>query len=106
MAPPDRKASMSQDPRGDALRSLSQFLVADATVADTLLRVCEIATEALPAARFAGISLLDEDGRPRTRVYTDDEAPEVDAGQYESGRGPCLDAWRRREVVRIDDMAV
>src|SRR5688500_13818810 len=106
MAPPDRKAIMSLDPRGAALSALSQFLVADATVGDTLLKMCEITTDALPAAQFAGISMLDEHGRPSTRVYTDEESPQVDAGQYESGRGPCLDAWRRREVVRIDDMAV
>ena len=95
---------MSENARIRALRALSQFLVADASLSDTLLRVAHITTDAMPAAEMAGISLLDDDGRPTTAVFTDEKSPRVDAGQYSSGRGPCLDAWRLKQVVRIDDM--
>jgi transcriptional regulator with GAF, ATPase, and Fis domain len=97
---------MSEDARLQALRALSQFLVADVSLRDTLLRVSQITAEAMPSAEMAGISLLDDDGRPTTAVFTDMESPQVDAGQYSSGRGPCLDAWRSKQVVRIDDMAM
>ena len=74
------------------------------SLGDTLLRVAEITTETFPAATMAGIAMVDEYGRVETGVYTDPESPELDANQYESGRGPCLDAWRERRIVRIDDM--
>jgi len=57
----------------------------------------------MPSAAIAGIT-LDDGGHPSTGVYTDDESPRIDLAQYESGRGPCLDAWRQRRIVRIDDM--
>lgn len=71
---------------------------------ETLQRVAEITTEAMASADMAGITLLDDSGAPVTAVFTADEAPEIDSGQYESGRGPCLDAWRGKRVVRIDDI--
>jgi transcriptional regulator with GAF, ATPase, and Fis domain len=52
---------------------------------------------------MVGITML-VDGRPRTAVFTDDTAPEIDVAQYETGIGPCLDAFRHQQVYRIDDM--
>ena len=92
------------DARAEALAALTQFLVADSTLGDTLLRVSEITTDVMPSAEIAGIAMLDENGHPTTGVYTDDDSPRIDSGQYESGKGPCLDAWRTRTIVRIDDM--
>jgi len=63
-------------------------------VGDTLLRVSEITTDALPAATMAGITMLGENGEPTTVVFTDQQAPEIDEAQYSSGNGPCLDSWR------------
>jgi GAF domain-containing protein len=36
-------------------------------------------------------------------VFTDESAPEIDAAQYETGVGPCLDSFRHAKVFRIDD---
>ena len=94
---------MSQ-PTAEALRALSHFLVADAPFGDTLQRVAHLTVESVPGARFAGITMLDEDERASTAVFTDEEAPEIDQAQYDAGRGPCLDAWRTKVAVRIDDM--
>ena len=52
---------------------------------------------------MVGLTMLVE-GRARTAVFTDDAAPEVDSAQYETGSGPCLDAFRHQQVYRIDDM--
>ncbi len=93
------------DARATALRALSQFLIAETSLGDTLLRISEISTSAMPAAEMAGLTMLDEKGRPTTAIFTDPESPEMDAAQYESGSGPCLDAWRQQRVVRTDDMA-
>src|SRR6476659_4195418 len=101
MAPP-RGVPVSQDARAEALRALGHCLVADMSIGDTLLEVSQITTNAMPAAEMAGIALLGPDGKPTTGVFTDDAAPEIDEGQYRSGRGPCLDAWREKRVVRIE----
>src|SRR5919199_3380987 len=97
---------MSSDPRRDALRALSTFLVSDAPVGDTLQRVADLTTDALSGAEIAGIAMLGADGTPTTAIYTDETSPEVDKAQYSSGRGPCLDAWRQQRTVRVDDMSL
>ena len=94
---------MSSDAAGHALRALSQFLVAERSMGDTLLRVSEITIDALPPADMAGITMLGDDGTPTTGIFTDELAPEIDAAQYATGRGPCLDAWRQRRVVVLSD---
>ena len=96
---------MSSDAAAQALRALSQFLVAERSMGDTLLRVSEITIDALPPAEMAGITMLGDDGTPTTGVFTDPQAPEIDAAQYAAGRGPCLDAWRHGRVVVLDDVA-
>lgn len=95
---------MSTDARAEALYALTQFLVADTTLGDTLQQVTEITMRAMPAAAIAGITTLSGAGRPSTNVFTDEESPQIDAAQYESGNGPCLDALREQRIVRIDDM--
>lgn len=102
--PAARKAPLSDAPLSEAIAVLSRFLVADATLGETLQRVSEITVEAIPTSEFLGISLLDEQGRATTSIFTDEQAPEIDAAQYAEGNGPCLDAWRDNRVVRIDDM--
>lgn len=95
---------LDDDARSQALAALSRFLVAGSSLGETLHRVAEITTGAMPAAEMAGISLLDEHGRPTTGVYTDPRSPEIDTAQYETGSGPCLDAWRTKRTVRLDDL--
>jgi GAF domain-containing protein len=93
-----------QSPLSQGLDALTRFFVADGTVVDTLIRVCELARDAIPVADEVGVTLLVE-GRVRTAVYTDEQVPEVDQAQYETGDGPCLDAFRDQRVHRIDSTA-
>ena len=90
------------EPLARSLSALSRFFVGDGTLQDTLARVAEHAQEALPATAMTGITML-VDGRAKTAVFTDDTAPEIDSAQYETGTGPCLDAFRHRQIFRIDD---
>ena len=69
---------------------------------ETLDRVAHLAEASVPAADFTALTMLVE-GRARTAVFTDEMAPEIDAAQYETGIGPCLDAFRHGEVFVIDD---
>ncbi len=100
-----REPTVTADPSplDKSLQAISRFCIGDATLQETLHRVAELSLDALPSAEIAGITMLLE-GRPRTAVFTDDAAPEVDACQYETGSGPCLDAFRHKQVYRIDDV--
>ena len=89
------------DARAAALAALVQFQVTETTVGEALQRIAEITQQAVPAADFVGMSMLGGDGRPTTPVYTSHDSPEIDAAQYQEGRGPCLDAWRHNTVLRV-----
>lgn len=94
---------MPADGVNGAVGAVAQFLVADVPLGETLHRIALLARDAIPPAVSVGVTLLDERQRPTTAVATDDLAPAVDAGQYEEGDGPCLQAYRAREIVRVDD---
>ncbi len=83
------------------LASLSQFFVGDTTLQHTLQKVADLACETIPASEMAGITMVVE-GRPKTAIFTDEQAVDIDAAQYETGIGPCLDAFRHQRVFRVD----
>ena len=93
-------ADLREGMGSDAFRALTQFFVNEGTLGDTLLKVAQLACEHSPSD-MAGITML-VDGSPGTAVFTDPEAPEIDKSQYVSGNGPCLDAFRNKQVYRID----
>ena len=84
----------------EAIRQMASFSVVDNVLPDILHRVAVLATQTIDGADFAGL-MLSVDGRPGTPVYTDDEAPELDSTQYETGIGPCLDSYRNAEIYTI-----
>jgi len=86
----------------DSIAALSRFFVGDATLGETLTRVAHLGCAAVPGADMVGLTML-VDGRLATAVFTDETAPEIDAAQYESGSGPCLDAFRHQTVFQIHD---
>jgi putative methionine-R-sulfoxide reductase with GAF domain len=67
-----------------------------------LHQVAALAVRNVSGADFAGITLI-RDGRPTTAVFTDEASPEIDASQYETGEGPCLDAFRRNTTYGVED---
>lgn len=92
---------MADSPLNESVRALSRFFVGDCTVKETLQRVATLTLEAVPAAHFVGLTML-LDGRHDTAVFTDDTVPEVDQAQYETGEGPCLDAFHEQRVIVIE----
>jgi GAF domain-containing protein len=91
-----------QEPLARSLSALSRFFVGDGTLHETLTKVAQYAEQAVPAAAMTGLTML-VDGRARTAVFTDEAAPEIDSAQYETGIGPCLDAFRHQRTFRMDD---
>jgi GAF domain-containing protein len=92
---------MATDPEGldSALRILSRLLLSEETLEDTLGRVAGLACRTLEACDMASVTMIN-DGRPSTPVQTDPAVSALDAAQYRSERGPCLEAYSVRQVVR------
>jgi GAF domain-containing protein len=91
---------MGESPLRSGLAALTQFYVGDGDLADTLERVAHITVEAVEPAELCGITMLVE-GRPRTAIFTDEASPEIDQAQYDSGDGPCLQAFDTMQVVDL-----
>ncbi len=81
---------------------MAGILIAEQSLEKTLRQVLELACAALTGGDEGGITLLEAEG-PRTTIATSDMARRVDNSQYsaETG-GPCLDAYRHQQILRID----
>jgi GAF domain-containing protein len=93
---------MTMDPDNgldNAVRTLSRLLLAEETLEATLSRVAGLACRTLAGCDVASVTMIN-DGRPSTPVQTDPEAGDLDSAQYRSERGPCLEAYSDRQVVR------
>ena len=92
---------MTIDPEGldNAIRVLSRLVLAEETLEATLSRVAGLACRTLDACDMASVTLIN-DGRPSTPVQTDPAAGDLDSAQYRSEKGPCLEAYSVRHVVR------
>jgi GAF domain-containing protein len=91
---------MSREALARSLDALSQYVVGEATVADTLARVATMTAEAIVAADLVGMTLL-VNNKITTAVFTDPEAAEIDQAQYVSGDGPCVESFRTGRKVAI-----
>jgi putative methionine-R-sulfoxide reductase with GAF domain len=76
---------------------------ADLTVDALLRRIVAAAIAEIPGAQYAGITLVTGK-EPATAAASGELVTRVDRLQYEIGEGPCLDAVRRHETVRCDDL--
>lgn len=87
----------------DGLRSLAAMLVGAEPLEATLERVTAIAARALGAG--AGVSITLAPGGMHTAAASTPKVCELDAVQYRTGDGPCLEAIRtgRVHLSRPDD---
>jgi len=85
---------------GQAVGALTHYFVGDATMGETLTHVAGLVVEAVPAAKFVGITMIVDD-RIGTFVFTHPTVPEIDRAQYDTGDGPCVTAFRTGQPVVI-----
>jgi GAF domain-containing protein len=85
----------------EGLAALGRLGVDVQTLDERLGRIGTLACAAIGPSDDAGVTLI-RNGRPVTRGHTADLVPAIDETQYETGKGPCLDAYRHGEVNRID----
>src|SRR5688572_11455776 len=92
-----------QSPLQRSLTELSAFLVSEQSVGDTLTTVCALAVEAVPPAMFAGITMMVDD-RVTTHAFSQPTCAHTDHAQYESGHGPCLDAFKTGSQILVESL--
>ena len=83
---------------------VSGLLLSTETVNTVLELVTALAKETVADTEGAGVTLLDERGDRVTAAATDALVSDADRLQYEHDEGPCLAAWERRTLVRVDDL--
>jgi hypothetical protein len=81
-----------------------QLQAEGSSVQATLDRMVQLAVETIDGCDHAGISLI-EGRKISTPAATDNIPVLVDAIQYETDEGPCLDAIRKHEVFQTDDLS-
>lgn len=84
-----------------AMEALRRVQETEEPLDEVLTRVAETAVKAILDADAVTVTVLPHDGDARTAAFTDEQMVDVDGRQYESGRGPCLEAARRRTPVRV-----
>ncbi len=84
--------------------ALTQLMVNEESLVETLERVAGIACRVVASCESAGIT-LERDGQPATPAFAGNSAPAIDQAQYDSGRGPCLTAFQEHRVVLVPDIA-
>ena len=109
--PSDRRDDLPYDVVGAppldlsaALTQMSGLVLSRETVDTALELVTALAATTTAGTLGAAVTIVDEHGK-RSKAASDAAAEAADALQYEYDEGPCLTAWRARELVRIDDTA-
>src|SRR5881628_1036200 len=80
-----------------AMAELASLLVDEDDLAGMLERVGRLGVRAIPDCDSAGVTLL-EGGSPMTAAASDPRTLAVDDAQYRVGDGPCLRAYRTKQV--------
>jgi hypothetical protein len=68
-------------------------------------RVVWLAAQAVPHTRHSALTLVRGSGRPMTVASTGEPGRRVDAIQYATGQGPCLEAVAGHDITRVADLA-
>ncbi|MBT2269667.1 MULTISPECIES: GAF and ANTAR domain-containing protein [Rhodococcus erythropolis group] len=92
----------SSDEISSALDRFGALLRAPMELPVLLQSVCAQIVATIPSADMAGVTILSAHTRkPETVACTDERALDVDIDQYRANEGPCLEAARTRQVVRV-----
>ena len=86
---------------GEVVVELGRSVLDEHDLLELLQRVVDVASRTISGVDSAGVT-AHLHGRAFTAVHTDATTLEVDAHQYEADEGPCLQAMRTGQVVRVD----
>ncbi|MDQ6715011.1 MAG: GAF and ANTAR domain-containing protein [Actinomycetota bacterium] len=88
---------------GETFAEVARTLRGERSVQATLDKIVELAVKTIDGCEHAGVTLVER-GKMRTPAASDEIPRLVDAVQYETGEGPCLDAIRDHDVFQTDDL--
>ncbi len=86
------------------LGAIARTLQAEPDVDATLAAIVAAAVDHIDGAEYAGISLIERGHPIRTVAPTAEIVATIDAVQYRTGQGPCLDAIAEHHVYRTGDL--
>jgi hypothetical protein len=94
-------------PLGAEFATLAERLTNSADPNEAVRHIVRTATQVVPGADLASMTVLNADGRFRTPVRTERLALRLDEAQYQADEGPCVDATRQRGIglAQGDDLA-
>ena len=69
-------------------------------------QIVQEAASAIPTAAAAGLTLVQGIERPRSVAVTDPLVEQVDAIQYDTGEGPCLEAIAENDIAASNDLSL
>lgn len=105
----DGSAADATDLPGDDLAArmgeLARILQQEKDEGAILSRMVKAATDMIPGAQEASITLVQGRRKVEARAPSGELARQVDALQDEVGQGPCLDAVYEEKTVNVPDMA-
>jgi GAF domain-containing protein len=83
-----------------ALSGLQDMLDQEEELGRVLQRGVDQITRAIPTAAMASVTVLRDD-QAETVAYSSQRVLTIDSDQYAAGDGPCLEAARTGEIVRV-----
>jgi len=88
------------DEASDDLAQLAEVLTAEEDVGRVMQRSVDQLVDSVPGADMASVTVLRGEAG-QTVASSNERVWAIDSDQYDSGDGPCLEASRTREVVRV-----
>ena len=88
----------------EAFALLGRIKLADIDLDGVLALIADLANRTIPGAAAVSVTLV-RDTTAFTTSSTSDLARELDEAQYDSGRGPCLDASAANTTFSVPDVA-
>ncbi len=83
---------------------MSGLLLSRESVDSVLELIVSLAGTTITTAAGAGVTLVDDEGRPATTSASGPLVRDADTLQYQLGEGPCMTALAEGAPMRIDDV--
>lgn len=86
-----------------AFAELANIVIGAEPLEATLRQIAQLAKDNIQGVQEASVTLMDENDKALTVVFTGALAVQLDERQYEAGYGPCLDAAMSGQCITVDN---
>jgi GAF domain-containing protein len=88
----------------EAFAELGRIKLSETNLDGVLRTIADLAKRTIPGADEVSVTLVRDKG-PHTAAFTGELALNLDESQYETGRGPCLDASAAAATLSVPEMS-